>query len=113
MRTANRQSKALRAIILSSGIFPKSETNGGDDSVTSDSKWYTAIAPFAPAKSGGTIVAVFPRDRNSTIIIFIGESHILTFNAVNAYRTIGRIEFKCFRVTYLKIRVNKRIFLTA
>ena len=31
MRTANRQSKALRAIILSSGIFPKSETNGGDD----------------------------------------------------------------------------------
>jgi hypothetical protein len=31
MRTANRQSEALRAIILSSGIFPKSETNGGDD----------------------------------------------------------------------------------
>ena len=31
MRTANRQSKVLRAIILSSGIFPKSETNGGDD----------------------------------------------------------------------------------
>ena len=31
MRTANRQSKALRAIILSSGILPKSETNGGDD----------------------------------------------------------------------------------
>ena len=31
MRTANRQSKALRAVILSSGIFPKSETNGGDD----------------------------------------------------------------------------------
>ena len=31
MRTANRQSKALRAKILSSGIFPKSETNGGDD----------------------------------------------------------------------------------
>ena len=31
MRTANRQSKALRAIILSSGIFPKSERNGGDD----------------------------------------------------------------------------------
>ena len=31
MRTANRQSEALRAIILSSGILPKSETNGGDD----------------------------------------------------------------------------------
>ena len=31
MRTANRQSESLRAIILSSGIFPKSETNGGDD----------------------------------------------------------------------------------
>lgn len=31
MRTANGQSKVLRAIILSSGIFPKSETNGGDD----------------------------------------------------------------------------------
>ena len=31
MRTANRQSKALRAIILSSGMIPKSETNGGDD----------------------------------------------------------------------------------
>ena len=31
MRTDNRQSKALRAKILSSGIFPKSEMNGGDD----------------------------------------------------------------------------------
>jgi len=31
MRTANRQSEALRAIILSSGILPKSEMNGGDD----------------------------------------------------------------------------------
>ena len=31
MRTANRQSEALRAIILSSGLLPKSETNGGDD----------------------------------------------------------------------------------
>ena len=31
MRTANGQSKVLRAIILSSGILPKSETNGGDD----------------------------------------------------------------------------------
>ena len=31
MRTANRQSAVLRAIILSSGILPKSETNGGDD----------------------------------------------------------------------------------
>ena len=31
MRTANRQSEALRAIILSSGMIPKSETNGGDD----------------------------------------------------------------------------------
>ena len=31
MRTANRQSKVLRAIILSSGMIPKSETNGGDD----------------------------------------------------------------------------------
>ena len=31
MRTANRQSAVLRAIILSSGMIPKSETNGGDD----------------------------------------------------------------------------------
>ena len=31
MRTASRQNEALRAIILSSGILPKSETNGGDD----------------------------------------------------------------------------------
>ena len=31
MRTANRQSAVLRAIILSSGILPKSEMNGGDD----------------------------------------------------------------------------------
>ena len=31
MRTASRQSEALRAIILSSGMIPKSETNGGDD----------------------------------------------------------------------------------
>ena len=31
MRTASRQNEALRAIILSSGIFPKSETNSGDD----------------------------------------------------------------------------------
>lgn len=31
MRTANRQSKVLRAIILSSGILPKFEMNGGDD----------------------------------------------------------------------------------
>ena len=31
MRTANRQSAVVRAIILSSGIFPKSEMNGGDD----------------------------------------------------------------------------------
>lgn len=31
MCTANRQSTVLRAIILSSGILPKIETNGGDD----------------------------------------------------------------------------------
>jgi len=31
MRTASRQSKALRSIIFSSGILPKSETNGGGD----------------------------------------------------------------------------------
>ena len=31
MRTASRQREALRAIILSSGMIPKSETNGGDD----------------------------------------------------------------------------------
>ena len=31
MRTANRQSEALRAIIVSSGMIPKSEMNGGDD----------------------------------------------------------------------------------
>ena len=31
MRTANRQSTVLRAIILSSGMIPKFETNGGDD----------------------------------------------------------------------------------
>ena len=31
MRTASRQIEALRAIILSSGILPKSEMNGGDD----------------------------------------------------------------------------------
>ena len=31
IRTANRQSEALRAIILSSGMIPKSEMNGGDD----------------------------------------------------------------------------------
>lgn len=36
MRTANRQSKALRAIILSSGILPKSEMNGGDEKTVSD-----------------------------------------------------------------------------
>ena len=31
MRTASRQNEALRAIILSSDMIPKSETNGGDD----------------------------------------------------------------------------------